>query len=337
MDYAALSGRRMLVTGGLGFIGSNLVRAAVRAGAQVTVLTRSLSKLANIAPVIKAVLVRQADLSAPEPAAAAFAESVGGQDFIFHLSAQTSHIDSMLQPQADLLANCAATLALLESCRQLAPQAALVMPGTVTQAGQVAALPAAEGTPDWPLSLYDAHKLLCEKYLFVYQRNYGLKTTTLRLANVFGERQQPDNPRRGILNFMVHRALHGQPLTIYEPGDFVRDYSHVDNVVDALLLAALSPRTAGESYVCGSGTGLRFDEMIACVVQAVHAETGITAEVQRVPFPAAERTIDAGDFIADSSKLRAHTGWQPRVDFAEGLRRTIRYYTAPGTEPVHAG
>lgn len=337
MDYAALAGRRVLVTGGLGFIGSNLVLAAVRAKAQVTVLTRSLAKLANIAPVEDAVQVRQADLSAPVPAAAAFAESVGGQDFIFHFSAQTSHIDSMLQPQADLLSNCAATLALLESCRQLAPQAALVMPGTVTQAGLVAALPAAEGPPDWPLSIYDAHKLLCEKYLFVYHRNYGLKTTTLRLANVFGERQQPGNPRRGILNFMVHRALHGLPLTIYEPGDFVRDYSHVDNVVDALLLAALSPRTAGESYVCGSGTGLRFDEMIACVVQAVRAETGIAAEVQRVPFPAAERTIDAGDFIADSSKLRAHTGWQPRVDFAEGLRRTIRFYTTPAAEPVHAG
>ena len=326
MDFSAIAGRRVLITGGLGFIGSNLALRCLSLGCQVTLLTRSLQKEANIALVKDRVRVELVDMSTADSAVSALRALLPGQDYVFHLAAQTSHVQSMDDPLQDLQANCGVTLALLEGCRQLCPEAAVVMPGTVTQVGRAITLPVAEDQPDWPLTLYDAHKLTCEKYLHVYHQNYGLKTTTLRLANVFGERQQVNNPQRGILNFMLWRAMNGEPLTVYEPGDFVRDYSYVQNVVDALLQAAASPRTAGRAYVFGSGSGLKFHEMIRQLVDAVNETVGVKAEIRRVPFPAAEKKMDVGDFIADNRKLREDADWYPRVSFAEGLKNTINFY-----------
>lgn len=326
MDLAAIAGRAVLITGGLGFIGSNLALRCVSLGCQVTLLTGSLRKEGNIAQVTDRLRVELVDMSTESSSVEALHTLLPGQDYVFHLAAQTGHVHSMEAPAQDLEANCGVTLALLEGCRELCPEAAVVMPGTVTQFGRVSALPVAEDHPDWPLTLYDAHKLTCEKYLYVYHQNYGLKTTTLRLANVFGERQLVNNPQRGILNFMLWRAMNGEPLTVYEPGDFVRDYSYVQNVVDALLGAAASPRTAGRSYVFGSGIGLKFHEMISQLVDTVFDVLGVKSEIQRVPFPPTEKNMDVGDFIADNRKLREDTGWYPRVSFTDGLHNTINFY-----------
>jgi UDP-glucose 4-epimerase len=325
VDFSAFRNRNVLITGGLGFIGSNLAVRCVALGSRVTLLTRSRAKEFNVEPVREAVRLVQADLNTPE-GDRALAGEVEGQDYIFHLAAQTSHIESMKDPFGDLEANCAVTLRLLEHCRRLAPQVVLVTTGTVTQIGRTDALPVDEDRPDWPLSLYDVHKLTCEKYLYVYYANYGLKTTTLRLANVFGERQQMTNPQRGVLNYMLKRAMTGEPLTIYEPGDFVRDYSYIANVVDALLLAATSPQAAGRAYVFGSGAGLRFDEVVERLAAKVRRLCGVEVEVTRVPFPPSEKRMDVGDFIADNSRFRADTGWYERVSFDEGLDQTIAYY-----------
>ncbi len=289
-------------------------------------LSFALSKQYNLGSRLDRFKLNTIDLNDARESEEAWHALLSNTDAIFHLAAQTSHIESMNDPLADLAANCGVTLKLLEACREHAPEAAFVMPGTVTQAGRVKAVPAGESLPDWPVSIYDAHKLTCEKYLYVYAQNYGLKTTTLRLANVFGERQQVNNPRRGILNYMLKRALTGDPITIYEPGDFVRDCSYIQNVVDALLLAAASPHTNGKSYVFGSGQGLKFYEMIDQLVEQVHAVTGLAADVHWVPFPSDEKRIDVGDFIADNRKFRAHTGWSERVDFAAGLRNTVEFY-----------
>lgn len=326
MNFSEIYGSRVLITGGLGFIGSNLTIRCVELGCQVTLLTRSLEKSYNIAPVSEKVRLELSDLSTGEQAVSTLRSLLPGQDFIFHMAAQTSHIQSMKTPLQDLEINCATTLALLEGCRDLAPESAIVMPCTVTQVGRVDALPVDENIPDWPLSLYDTHKLTCEKYLYVYHENYGLKTTTLRLANVFGERQQVNNPHRGILNYMLKRALTGEPLTIYEPGDFIRDYSYVQNVVDALLLAATAGQTAGQAYIFGSGVGLKFHEMVEQVVNEVRSLVGLEAEIRWVPFPPSEKKIDSGNFIADNSKFCKHTGWVPQISFTEGLHNTIRFY-----------
>ena len=326
MDFSAIAGRKVLITGGLGFIGSNLAIRCVELGCHVTIITRSLTKKKNVTPILDRVTVQTVNLSSADTARDGLRSILVGQDYIFHMAAQTSHVQSMLAPMEDLEANCGVTLELLEGCRELCPDASVVMPGTVTQLGRASNLPVDEEQPDWPLTLYDTHKLTCEKYMHVYYQNYGIKTTMLRLANVFGDRQQINNPKRGILNFMLWRAMTGKKLTIYEPGDFIRDYSYIQNCVDALLLAGISSNTNGKSYIFGSGVGLEFQEMVNEVVEAVHSLTGTRSEVARIPFPIDEQKMDVGDFVADNHKLCDDTGWFPRISFVEGLNKTINYY-----------
>jgi len=326
LDFAAIAGRKVLITGGLGFIGSNLAIRCVELGCHVTIITRSLTKKENLGSILGRVAIQEVNLSAADSAREGLQSSLVGQDYVFHMAAQTSHLDSMLTPTADLEANCGVTLELLEACRQLCPDASIVMPGTVTQLGHANNLPVSEDHSDWPLTLYDAHKLTCEKYLYVYYMNYGLKTTMLRLANVFGERQQVNNPKRGILNYMLWRAINGKDLTVYEPGNFIRDYSYVQNCVDALILAGISSNTNGKAYIFGSGIGLEFQEMVNEVVEAVHSLTGIRSEIVRVPFPVDEKKMDVGDFVANNNKLCDDTDWYPRIRFVDGLSNTIRYY-----------
>ena len=190
MEFAEISGRKVLITGGLGFIGSNLAIRCVELGGHVTIITRSLAKKENLGSALNRVTIHELNLRTADNVREGLQSLLAGQDYIFHMAAQTSHVDSMLLPAADLEANCGVTLELLESCRQVCPGASIVVPGTVTQLGRATNLPVSEDHLDWPLTLYDAHKLTCEKYLYVYYMNYGLKTTMLRLANVFGERQQ---------------------------------------------------------------------------------------------------------------------------------------------------
>ncbi len=337
MDFSEIAGRKVLITGGLGFIGSNLAIRCIELGCDVTIITRSLNKKENLDTVLERVTIQEVNLSSADNAREGLRSLLIGQDYIFHMAAQTSHVQSMLTPMEDLEANCSVTLELLEGCRELCPDVNVVMPGTVTQLGHARILPVDEHQPDWPLTLYDTHKLACEKYMYVYYQNYGIKTTMLRLANVFGERQQINNPKRGILNYMLWRAMTGKKLTVYEPGDFIRDYSYVQNCVDALLLAGISPNTNGKAYIFGSGTGLEFQEMVNEVVDAVYSLTGTRSEVVRIPFPVDEQRMDVGDFIANNHKLCDDTGWFPRISFVEGLNKTINYYSSHLGEDLDEG
>ena len=327
MDFSAIAGSNVLITGGMGFIGSNLARRCVELDCNVTIITRSYEKKENIAAILDQIKVCEVDLSIVDSSREKIRELLVQKDFVYHLAAQTSHLDSMENPLGDLEANCAVTLELLEGCRELCPGVNFVMPGTVTQIGCATNLPVSEDHHDWPITLYDTHKLVCEKYLYVYHHNYGMNTTMLRLANIFGERQEVNNPKRGILNYMLWRALTGEDLTIYEPGDFIRDYSYIENCIDALLLAGISTETNGKSYVFGSGNGLEFQEMVSEIVRLVYLLSGKQSTVIRVPFPYTEQRMDVGDFVANNQNLCNDTGWYPRISFEDGLSKTITYYT----------
>lgn len=322
VDLPSFKGRRVFITGGSGFVGSNVAHRLVAQGASVAMLTRSSAKRVNLAGIEEAVEVHEGDVCDRR----LLERLVAGVDDVFHLAAQTSHLVSMDRPALDWDINCGGTLALLEACRDHNPDANIVMAGTVTQIGPPARVPVNEDVMGLPPSIYDAHKAVCERYLAIAHRAYGLRTTMLRLANVFGERQQVTDTKRGIINLMIKRAMCGEPLTIYGDGRFVRDYNYVQNIVDAFLLAAVSERTKGEAYVIGCGVGTPFTEAMTAVVEAVRRRTGRASEIAFVPFPAHEARIDGGDFVADAGRFQEATGWRPRIGFAEALDRTVAFY-----------
>lgn len=322
MPSSFFAHRNVLITGGCGFIGSNIAHRLVKQGARVSLLARTQAKALNLRGIEEAVEIIDGDIRNK-----LFLEkAVAGKDDIFHLAGQTSHITSMQQPILDWEINCLGTLNLIEACRDKNQKANIVFAGTVTQIGTPSRLPVDELVCGVPVSIYDAHKAICERYLAIANRCFGLRTTTLRLANVFGQRQQVTDTKRGIVNLMIKRAMLGEPITVYGEGSFIRDYNYVQNIVDAFLLAASSEKTKGEYYVIGSGRGLKFSEAMSKLSEAVNRLCGISAEIQFVPFPQNEARIDSGDFIADSAKFQKATGWKPALSFEEGLEETIRFY-----------
>ncbi|MEK6829946.1 MAG: GDP-mannose 4,6-dehydratase, partial [Nanoarchaeota archaeon] len=206
------------------------------------------------------------------------------------------------------------------------PKIKIIFPSTVTVAGDEQNIPANEKEMTNPLSIYDTNKLAAENYLNIYFKNYGINFSCLRLSNVFGERQKIDNPERGVVNFMIGHALHGEKMNIYGDGNWIRDYSYMQNFVDAFVLAAESKKTNGETYVLGSGEGRTFNEVISTIGKTTKEFTGRDIEVSHIPFPEGTHQINKRDFIADSSKFRLDTGWEPKISFEEGIRRTIDFY-----------
>ncbi len=318
----SLQGKRVLITGGTGFIGSNLVRRCVELGAKVRVVARTLERASNLDGITDEIELVRGDVCKYED----MSKAVQGADIVFHLAAQTSHHVASETPVHDVEVNCIGTLNVLEAVRARAPEARVLMTGTVTAAGPAAVLPANEDQPCSPVNIYDANKLVCEKYMAIYGAVHGIHTVTLRLANVFGERQQLNNPQRGILNYMMGRAILGEPITVYGDGSLVRDYSYVSNIVDACMAAVEHDSTHGNFYVIGSGRGMAFRDMAAAVNDTVQEVFGRNTTIDFVPFPESEKKLDAGDFIADTACFSGATGWRPSVSFEDGLLRTAQFY-----------
>lgn len=321
-NFNQISGKKILITGGCGFLGTNLARRFLELGADVTFFImvgenkENILDIENKIKIIEGGLNNDADLS----------NVIKEKDYIFHLAWQTDLKNSMAHPREDLFADCAGIISLLESCRKYNPSVKIIFPSTPTVVGNVQKIPSDETAFPNPESVYDIHKLFAEYYLKMYYEQYGLKTTVLRLSNVFGEYQRIDNPRRGVLNFMIGRALRGEPLTVHGDGSFIRDYSYVSNFVDAFILAALSEKTNGQFYLLGSGEGKTFNEVVTKIKQIVEILLNKSVVITYIPFPEGEHKINKIDFIADCSKFREATGWSPKISFDDGLRKTIEFY-----------
>ena len=322
LNFPSFNNKNILITGGLGFLGSNLAHRCLEYGGKVTLFSRSQKHFINICNIKDSVEIVTGDVRDSEK----IEEVTKKKDYIFHFASQISHIVSMENPKLDVDVNCNGTLNILESCKRYNPSANIVFAGTVTQAGAINNLPASEMERDFPLSIYEANKLVCEKYLYIYHKVYGLKTVSLRFANIFGERQDINNPRRGVLNHMIKRAMVGEPITVYGDGKFIRDYNYIQNIVDATLSAVNTDRTNGDYYIVGSGVGKTFKEMVEAVNSAVEKNTGKSTKIVFTPFPQDEKRIDSGDFIADYTKFNKTTGWFPRISFEEGLEKTVLFY-----------
>ncbi len=319
-ELKSMSGQKVLITGGLGFIGSNLAIKCLELGAEVALFTDIITNTNNIKEIIGKVIIIQGDITKYDE----IAKAIKDKDIIFHLAAQTSHTLAMENPLLDIDINLIGTMNVLEACRKTNPRAKIISLGTVTQAGIVNGI-INEDIKDEPIEIYSANKLICEKYFQIYSKVYGLYTSFLRLNTIYGERQRIDNPKRGIANFFIGRILRGEPITIYGDGKWIRDYNHVSNVIDALILCSQNENAKGKRYVLG-GDKMYFTDMVNEVVQAVEKYSSKKGIVTFVPFPEGEKRLDVGNTEVDYSKIKNELGWEPKINFKEGIERTVKYY-----------
>ena len=315
--------RRMMVTGGLGFIGSNLAHRLVELGSDVLLVDALLHDQGgnpyNVTDIQDRVQVRTADLrDSPE-----MARLVSGREVIFNLAGQVSHIDSMHDPLADLEINCRGPLTLLEACRLHNPGAKVVYASTRQIYGRPESLPVDERHPRRPTDVNGVDKMAGEWYHLVYNSAYGLRATSLRLTNTYGPRQLMKHNRQGFLPWFIRRALEGEEITLYGDGSQLRDLTYVDDVVEAFLLAGASEAADGEVFNLGGVEPVSLRDVASLIVALVGR-----GSVRCVPWPAEKKAIDIGSFYADYSKVRRVLGWEPRVGIEEGLQRTIAYYLA---------
>jgi UDP-glucose 4-epimerase len=312
--------KHVLVTGGLGFIGSNLAIRLVQCGARVAILDALIPKLGgnrfNILPVESDLSVNIADMRDRHSLTAL----VQGKDYIFHLAGQVSHGDSMRDPERDLGVNCVATINLVEACRRFIPGARLIYTSTRQVYGIPRFLPVTEEHPALPIDLNGINKLAAEYYHLLYDRTYGLRSTVLRLTNTYGPRQQIRNDRQGFTGIFIRQALQKDTIKVFGTGKQVRDFNYVDDVVDALLLSGVTEGCYGRVFNLGAPKHYSLLDFISILERLCHMK------YELVPFPLDNKIIDIGDYYGDYSLFSRLTGWQPEVDLEEGVTRTLEFY-----------
>jgi UDP-glucose 4-epimerase len=321
-----LRGCRVLVLGGLGFIGSNLVIRLIAEGARVTVIDSCLAghggRLVNLDPVRDLVRIVAEDMR-QQPV---LIEHVRDQDVIFSLAAQVSHIGSMIDPLTDLDINCRSQLALLEICRHHNAAVRIVYASTRQMYGRAQRLPLDEDHPVVPVDVNGVSKRAAEMFFELYQRAYGLRSVCLRLTNTYGPRLNLNGDSTGFLGVFLRRALQKAPIDVFGDGAQRRDFNHVDDVVEALLLAATSESVLGQSW----NLGHEQHASILDVALTLHRLTGVP--VRTVPFPPERALIELGDSYCDFRRFQAATGWIPRVDLETGMKDTLAYFANLSTE-----
>jgi nucleoside-diphosphate-sugar epimerase len=318
---AYFRGRPVLVTGGLGFVGSNLVRALLALGAAVTVLDNLHEKyggnrynLAGVASRVELLELDQGDEKA-------LSRVVGRFDTIFNMVGQVNHVDSMENPYLDLYTNVTAHVALLEACRKHSPSAKLVFAGTRGQYGRPLVSPVDESALIAPIDVNGINTHAGETYHLLYARAYGLRATSLRLTNTYGPRHTMKTARQGVFAWFVRQAIDGEEIKLFGGGEQLRDFNHVDDVVAALILAMASTAADGEVFNLGSQEPKSLLEIANTIVQKAG-----TGSVRGIPYPQQLKAIEIGDYIGDYRKIARVLGWQPLVPLERGIADTVAYY-----------
>ena len=315
-------GKRILITGGLGFIGSNLARQLVDLGAEVLLVDSLIPEyggnLFNIDGLAGLVRVNISDVRDEH----SLKHLVQGQDFIFNLAGQTSHLDSMENPRADLDINCAAQLAILEACRRHNPRVKVVYASTRQIYGKPDYLPVDERHPLNPVDINGIHKMAGEFYHRLFNNVYGIRACVLRLTNTIGPRMRVRDARQTFVGIWIRRLLEKQAIEVWG-GDQLRDFTYVDDAVEALLLSATRDDVNGEVFNLGGDGVISLKGLAALLVEINGGGEYVVRE-----FPADRQRIDIGDYYSDFAKIRTALGWEPRTPLREALRRTLDYYRA---------
>ncbi|MEM3086820.1 MAG: NAD-dependent epimerase/dehydratase family protein [Halobacteria archaeon] len=316
-----MEGRRALLLGGLGFIGSNLAHRLVGLGARVTLYDACLDpcgwnfrNLEGIRGRVRFVKGDARDRSRVERA-------VKGQEFVFNLFAQMGHGISMKEPLLDLDINARGNLTVLEACRRVNDDAVVVYAGTRAQMGEPRRVPVTEAHPQEPAEIYGIHKLAAEKYHLLYHKVHGMRTTSLRIGNTYGPRHQMRHAHWGVLNWFIRRAMLGEPIELHGDGRQARDFLYVDDVVEALVRLARCERARGEAFLIGSRDAVPLRTVAEKVVRAVGR-----GSLRRVPYPPGRKEIEIRRFAASTAKLKRCTGWVQSTGLDEGIGRTVEFY-----------
>jgi len=317
------SEKKVLITGGAGYLAFGLLQLLKDRSASIVRLVRP-GTHQEPAPGDAEVLEVYADIREPT----VWDGLLEGVDVVFHLAAQTSAAAAEADPVEDLSTNVLPLVSLLEACRRVKSVPTVLFAGTATECGLTDSLPVNETMADQPVTTYDLHKLMAESYLKYYARHGAVHGATLRLANVYGPGPRNSTADRGILNLMVRRALGGDALTIYGTGDYLRDYVFVDDVASAFVAAAENIDAVNRGhFLVGSGKGNTVAEAVQLVAARVASRDGVEVDVKHVELPKTLLPIDTRNFVADTGLFQARTGWRAKVSLAEGIDRTIRYYT----------
>ncbi len=313
--------RRVMITGGLGFIGSNLAHRLVDLGADVLLVDSLIpdygGNLFNIAGIESRVNVNIADVRQ----ATTMNYLVQGRDVIFNLAGQVSHIDSMRDPHTDLAINCQSQLTMLEACRQHNPTAKVVYAGTRQIYGKPDRLPVDETHLVRPTDINGINKAAGEQYHIVYNNVFGVAACSLRLTNIYGPRQLIRHNRQGFIGWFMRLALEGRDIQIYGDGSQLRDFVYVDDAADAFLRAGATDVVNGGVFNVGGPDAVSHRDLVTMLLEEAGA-----GRAQYIEWPEEKRRIDIGSFYTDSSKFVAATGWQRTVGLRDGLRRTLAYY-----------
>ncbi len=317
----AFANARVLITGGLGFIGSNLARRLVDIGARVTLIDSLIPEyggnLYNIAGIEDRVRVNIADVRDEY----SMDYLVQGQDYLFNLAGQTSHMDSMRDPYTDLEINCRSQISILEACRKHNQDIQIVYASTRQIYGKPDYLPVDERHLLHPTDVNGINKMAGEWYHIIYNNVYGIRACALRLTNTYGPRMRVKDARQTFLGIWIKRLIDREMIQVWGDGTQIRDFTYVDDCVEALLMSAASSSAKGQIFNLGSDETINLSDLAALLVEI---DGGGAYEI--IPYPEDRKPIDIGDYYGDYRLIQGRLGWRPRVILRAGLERTIAFY-----------
>ena len=318
----SMNGKKVLVIGGLGFIGSNIAQRCVSLGSDVTIFDACLDpygwNFANIKEIKEKVTFIKGDTRDCD----ALKRVIIGQDIIYDCAAQVSHLISVKEPLLDIDITLRGGMNVLETIRQFNKDAIVVYAGTRGAVGKMLIKPITEEHPTHPVDINGINKLAVEKYYLLYHQIHGLKTCVIRINNTFGERADMKHGDYGIVNFFIRKAMSNEQIIINGNGLQTRDYNYVQDVVDAMILAAQKPEAIGQLFFLGSNQETRFIDMCTMILDAAESKM----KIEKRQWPADRKAIEIGDFVVNPEKIHRMLGWWPRTSLQEGLQKTVDFY-----------
>lgn len=318
---SAYRGKNVLITGGLGFIGSNLARRLVALGANVTIIDSLIwaygGNLFNVQDIKDRISINIGDIRDRY----SMNHLIREKEYLFNMAGQVSHVDSMKDPHTDLEINVTSQVSILEACRQFNRDIKIIYPSSRQIYGKPQYLPVDEKHPVHPTDVNGINIHAGEWYHILYNNVHNIRATSVRMTNVYGPRQLVKHNRQGFIGWFIRQAIEGNTIQLYGDGSQKRDLNFVDDVCDALLMVGASEQANGQIYNIGSPEVVSLKDLAALLV-----ELSGHGRYELIPWPVEKKKIDIGDYYSNFEKIKNEIGWQPKTKLREGLQKTIAYY-----------